>query len=114
MRISDSDRRIAHALLDLPPAHRHAAFLDLTDRVFPRTPAERLIAWQRKRRREAFIAWMRTLGTAEMANVYARLQQGADPDAVRAEYPPAPKPAPDGAGSPTDGNHGTTPPRNGR
>ena len=107
MKASDSDRRIARALLDLPPGRRHAAFLDLADRVLPKTPAEQLVAWQRKQRRDHFISWVRTLSTAEMANVYARLEAGADPDVIRAEFPPD-TPAPRGAGHPTkdpnDGN----------
>jgi len=52
---------------------------------------------------------MQTLSTAEMANVYNRLQAGADPDAVRAEFPGS-TPAPRGAGHPEDGHGDQTHP----
>ena len=107
MKPTDADRRIALALLDIPPGQRHSAFLNLAD-LYPKTPAERLVTWQRKQRREQFISWMRTLSTAAMAGVYQRLQDGADPDVIRAEFPPDPKPALDSAGNPNDGNNEST------
>jgi len=54
--MSDNDKAIAHALLKLPPAERHAAFLEICDGKFDRAPRDRLAAWYSQEKRSAVLA----------------------------------------------------------
>ena len=50
-------------------------------------PAERLAAWYRRKKREAFIERMRRLSVQEMQKAHSRLVQGEDPDLIFKEMP---------------------------
>jgi hypothetical protein len=99
-----SERAFARALLALPEPERSRAFVQLCDNLDESLPPpERLTALYRRKRREHFISWMRTLDVRQCADVHRRLVTGEDLGAITADYPTAPRPAPRGAGDPREG-----------
>ena len=55
------------------------------------TPHERLWLQHRRRKRDAFLAWMATLDEPQRADIYRRLQADETMEAIRADFPPDPK-----------------------
>jgi hypothetical protein len=77
-----SDKAIARALLELPEPARTAAFLELFDGRFARTPHDRVLAWYRETKRAAFLDRASRCPLLEQARICQELIKGTDPDEV--------------------------------
>ncbi|HWZ67942.1 MAG TPA: hypothetical protein VNW89_08945 [Stellaceae bacterium] len=87
--MSDNDKAIAHALLKLPPAERHAAFLEICDGKFDRAPRDRLAAWYSQEKRSAVLARLRNLPVMLMGAAWLRISRTSDgPDEILKELSP--------------------------